>query len=377
MGIWERPPAAFLDKLQAVFGFEPPRKFGYDTVEAIHAMHDGRATVFFALGGNFLSATPDTEYTAAALRRCALTVQVSTKLNRAHLVTGRQALILPCLGRSEIDLQATGPQLVSCENSMGVIQSSQGSLSPASPELLSEPAIVARLAKATLGDCPSFCPSKNGTVPFAATRSQVPWLALVENYDRVRDLIEQVVPGFERYNERVRKPGGFYLPNEPRQGSFPTKIGKARFTVHPLHEIRLEPGQLLMTTIRSHDQFNTTVYGLDDRYRGIHNGRRVIFMNADDISEQGLVAGQAVDLTSYFQDETRIARRFCIVPYNIPRRCAATYFPETNVLVPIGSVAETSNTPTSKSVVIRVTPCRRGMNRPANSILNGRAMRAG
>jgi anaerobic selenocysteine-containing dehydrogenase len=315
-------------------------------------------------------------------------VQVSTKLNRAHLVTGRQALILPCLGRSEIDLQAGGPQFVSCENSMGVIQSSQGNLPPASPELLSEPAIVARLAKATLGDCP-FLPSpsgrgvggeggsqpigngKNGTVPSSpllpgeglgvrADRMKVPWLALVENYDRIRDLIEQVLPGFERYNERVRKPGGFYLPNEPRHGNFPTKIGKARFTVHRLPEIRLEPGQLLMTTIRSHDQFNTTVYGLDDRYRGIHNGRRVVFMNADDIREQGLAAGQAVDLTSYFQGQTRCARRFFVVPYNIPRRCAATYFPETNVLVPIGSVAETSNTPTSKSIVIRVTPCAAG-----------------
>ena len=357
MGIWERPPAAFLDKLQAVFGFEPPRKFGYDTVEAIHAMHDGRAKVFFALGGNFLSATPDTEYTAAALRRCSLTVHVSTKLNRAHLVTGRQALILPCLGRSEIDLQAGGPQFVSCENSMGVIQSSQGNLSPASPELLSEPAIVARLAQATLGDCTALpSPSGRGAGGEGRSRSKVPWLGLIENYDRIRERIEQVVPGFEKYNERVRKPGGFYLPNGPRQGNFPTKIGKARFTVHPLPENCLESGQLLMTTIRSHDQFNTTVYGLDDRYRGIHNGRRVIFMNADDIRERGLAAGQAVDLTSYFQDQTRIARRFFVVPYNIPRRCAATYFPETNVLVPIGSVAETSNTPTSKSVVIRVTP---------------------
>jgi molybdopterin-dependent oxidoreductase alpha subunit len=343
VGIWERPKPEFLDKLQAVFGFEPPRKFGFDTVESIHAMHDGRATVFFALGGNFLSATPDTEYTAAALRRCSLTVQVSTKLNRAHLVTGRRALILPCLGRSEIDLQAAGPQLVSCENSMGVIQSSKGNLAPASAELRSEPAIVAQLAQATLG-----------------LRSHVRWIALVENYDLIRDLIEQVVPGFERYNERLRKPGGFYLPNEPRRGNFPTKVGKACFTVHPLPENHLEPGQLLMTTIRSHDQFNTTVYGLDDRYRGVHNGRRVIFMNEDDIREQALAAGQAVDLTSYFQDQTRIAQRFFVVPYNIPRRCAATYFPEGNVLVPIGSVAETSNTPTSKSVVIRVTPSAAG-----------------
>jgi anaerobic selenocysteine-containing dehydrogenase len=222
---------------------------------------------------------------------------------------------------------------------MGVIQSSQGNLQPASSELLSEPAIVARLATATLG-----------------TRTQVRWLSIVENYDLIRDLIEQVVPGFEQYNERVRKPGGFYLPNEPRQGSFPTRLGKARFTVHPLPDNYLEPGQLLMTTIRSHDQFNTTVYSLNDRYRGIHNGRRVVFMNEEDILEQGLAAGQAVDLTSYFQGQKRVARRFFVVPYDIPRRSAATYFPEGNVLVPIGSVAEMSNTPTSKSIVIQVTP---------------------
>jgi len=340
MGIWERPKKEFLDKLQEVFGFDPPRKFGYDTVEAIRAMHAGQAKVFFALGGNFLSATPDTEFTAAALRRCALTVQVSTKLNRGHLVTGRQAVILPCLGRSERDLQASGPQLVSCENSMGVVQSSQGNQEPASEHLLSEPAIIARLGLAVLHD-----------------PGGVPWQQLIENYDRIRDLIARVVPGFDQYNERVRKPGGFYLPNDPRQGRFPTKSGKANFTVHPLPENHLEPGQLVMTTIRSHDQFNTTIYGLEDRYRGIHNERRVVFMNADDIRELGFSAGQAVDLTSYFRGQTRVARHFLVVPYDIPRCCAATYFPETNVLVPLDSVAEMSNTPTSKYVVIRVTPC--------------------
>jgi molybdopterin-dependent oxidoreductase alpha subunit len=339
MGIWERPKKEFLDKLQEVFSFDPPRKFGYDTVEAIRAMHAGQAKVFFALGGNFLSATPDTEFTAAALRRCVLTVHVSTKLNRGHLVTGRQAVILPCLGRSERDLQASGPQLVSCENSMGVVQSSQGNQEPASEHLLSEPAIVARLALATLRD-----------------RGGVSWRQLIENYDRIRDLIARVVPGFDQYNERIRKPGGFYLPNQPRQGHFPTKSGKARFTVQPLPEDHLEPGQLVMTTIRSHDQFNTTIYGLEDRYRGIHNERRVVFMNTDDIRALGLAAGQTVDLTSYFHGQTRVARHFLVVPYDIPRRCAATYFPETNVLVPLDSVAETSNTPTSKYVIIRVTP---------------------
>ena len=340
MGIWERPKKEFLDKLQEVFGFEPPRKIGYDTVDAIRAMHAGQAKVFFALGGNFLSAAPDTEFTAAALRRCGLTVQVSTKLNRGHLVTGRQAVILPCLGRSERDLQAAGPQLVSCENSMGVVQSSQGNQAPASEHLRSEPAIVAGLARAVLRD-----------------RGGVPWQSLVEDYDRIRALIERVIPGFKRYNERVRRPGGFYLPNPPREGQFSTRSGKANFTIHPLPENRLEPGQLLMTTIRSHDQFNTTIYGLEDRYRGIHHGRRVVFLNAGDIADLGLAAGQAVDLTSYFRGQTRVARHFLVVPYDIPRRCAATYFPETNVLVPLDSVAEMSNTPTSKSVIIRVAPC--------------------
>jgi anaerobic selenocysteine-containing dehydrogenase len=223
---------------------------------------------------------------------------------------------------------------------MGIVQSSQGNQEPASAHLLSEPAIVARLARAVLRD-----------------RGGVPWQQLIENYDRIRELIERVIPGFDHYNQRVRNPGGFYLPNPPRQGRFPTKSGKANFTVHPLPENRLEAGQLVMATIRSHDQFNTTIYGLDDRYRGIHNERRVVLMNADDIRDRGLSANQAVDLTSYFAGQTRVARHFLVVPYDIPRGCAATYFPETNVLVALDSVAETSNTPTSKYVVIRVAPC--------------------
>jgi len=342
MGIWERPTAAFLDKLRDVFGFEPPRLFGFDTVEAIHAMHDGRAKVFFALGGNFLSATPDTEYTADAVRRCSLTVQVSTKLNRSHLVTGRQAVILPCLGRSDVDMQTAGPQFVSCENSMSVVQSSKGNLQPPSEHLLSEPAIVGRLARAALGETTS-----------------VDWESLVADYDRIRDLIARVIPGFDDYNHRVRQSGGFYLPNAPREGRFPTKSGKAQFTVHALPKDRLEPGQLIMTTIRTHDQFNTTIYGLDDRYRGIHNERRVVFLNADDMRERGLVAGDVVDLTSHFNGCTRSARHFIVVPYDIPRGCAASYFPETNVLVPSESVAKTSNTPTSKYVVISIRAARK------------------
>ncbi|HEV2802092.1 MAG TPA: FdhF/YdeP family oxidoreductase [Pyrinomonadaceae bacterium] len=340
MGIWERPTPAFLDALAREFAFEPPRSHGFDTVEAIKAMHAGRAKVFFAMGGNFLSATPDTEYTAEALKRLRLTVQVSTKLNRAHLITGEQALILPCLGRTEVDRQASGEQFVSAENSMGVVQSSRGNLEPASSELLSEVSIVARLAEATLG-------TRGGGVN---------WMELASNYDLIREHISRVVVGFENYNERVRHPGGFYLPNLARERQWKTASGKAQFTVHGLPRHDLLPGQFLMMTIRSHDQFNTTIYGLDDRYRGIRNERRVVMLNPEDIREAGLSAGAIVDLVSHFEGEERIARRFTIVPYNIPRRSAATYFPETNVLVPIRSVADKSNTPASKSVVISLRP---------------------
>jgi molybdopterin-dependent oxidoreductase alpha subunit len=339
MGIWERPTEAFLNRLATEFDFEPPRNHGFDTVKAIHAMRDGGAKVFFALGGNFLSATPDTEYTAAALRRCRLTVHVSTKLNRAHLVTGDTALILPCLGRTEVDAQANGPQFVSTENSMGVVQMSQGTLEPASPHLLSEPQIVSRLAQTTLGK-----------------RSAVDWQGMASDYDRIRVKIERVVSGFEDYNVRVREPGGFYLPNAARDRVFNTKSGKAKFTIHELPRLKLEPDQFLMMTIRSHDQFNTSIYSSNDRYRGIKGGRRVIFLNQQDIEALGLKPGQRVDLTSHFENEERTARRFAIVPYDIPRQCAATYFPEGNVLVPVRHVAEKSNTPASKSVVISIHP---------------------
>jgi molybdopterin-dependent oxidoreductase alpha subunit len=348
MGIWERPTAAFLDALAREFNFEPPRAHGFDTVEAIKAMHAGKAKVFFAMGGNFLSATPDTEYTAEALRRLRLTVQVSTKLNRAHLITGEQALILPCLGRTEIDRQATGEQFVSAENSMGVVQSSRGNLPPASTELLSEVMIVARLAEATFAGTSGSANSHK--------RSDLYWMKLAADYDLIRERISRVVVGFENYNERVRRPGGFYLPNLARERQFKTASGKAQFTVHDLPRHTLAPGQFLMMTIRSHDQFNTTIYGLDDRYRGIRNERRVVLLNPADIKEVGLSEGAVVDLIGHFEGEERIARRFIVVPYSIPRRSAATYFPETNVLVPIRSVAEKSNTPASKSVVISLRP---------------------
>jgi molybdopterin-dependent oxidoreductase alpha subunit len=337
MGIWEQPTKDFLDKLGKEFGFDPPRDHGLDTVHAIQAMHAGEAKVFFGLGGNFLSATPDTEYTAEALRTCRLTAHVSTKLNRGHLITGQQALVLPCLGRTEIDQQQSGPQMVTTENSMAVVEGWQGRLQPASKDLLSEPAIVVGLAKAVLGQ-----------------RSTVDWDGLLANYDGIRRHIEHVVPGFDDYNQRARQPGGFYLPNPIRTLEFKTDDHLAHFTVNELPRHDLEPDQFLMMTMRSHDQFNTTIYGADDRYRGIHNGRRVVFLNPDDIRLGGLQDGQMVDLISHFEGEERIARHFRIVTYSISRRCAATYFPETNVLVAVRNFADKSNTPASKSVVISI-----------------------
>jgi molybdopterin-dependent oxidoreductase alpha subunit len=339
MGIWERASAAFLDSLGSEFNFEPPREHGYDTVRAIKAMHEGKAKVFFALGGNFLSATPDTEYTADALSKTRLTAHVSTKLNRAHLITGEQALILPCLGRTEIDTQDSGHQFVTTENSMAVVQMSRGSLEPASPHLMSEVAIVVKLARATLGK-----------------RTTVDWEYLLADYDRIRERIERVVPGFADYNQRVRRPGGFYLPNPARERVFRTPNGLARFTIHDLPRHDLRSYQYIMMTIRSHDQFNTSIYSANDRYRGIQNGRRVVLVNADDMRIAGFKPHQKVDLVSHFEGEERIATNFTIVPYDIPRRCAATYFPEGNVLVPVRSVAEKSNTPASKSVIISIRP---------------------
>ena len=337
MGIFEKMPDDFLDRLGREFSFEPPRRHGHDTVNAIRAMRDGHVKVFVGLGGNFLSATPDTTATAAAMARCRLTVHVSTKLHRGHLVTGTQALILPCLGRSEVDMQAGGPQFVTVENSMSVVSSSEGVLAPAAPTLRSEVAIVAGLARATLGP-----------------GDGVDWEAMTADYDRIRERIARVVTGFDDFNARIRVPGGFVLPNGARDRNFRTTTGKANLTTHAIPAWPAGPGQLVMMTIRSHDQYNTTVYGPDDRYRGIHGGRRVILMNAADIRERGLQAGDRVDLTSHFADGERHAPGFVVVDYAIPAGCAATYFPETNVLVPLDSVAERSNTPTSKSVVITV-----------------------
>lgn len=338
MGIYEKPSEAFLEKIQEVFGFTPPRKHGYDVVNAIKVMHQTKGKVFMALGGNFLSATPDTEFTAQALRNCQLTVQISTKLNRSHLVHGKKALILPALGRSDEDRQAGGVQFVSTENSMGVVQMSKGNLTPPAPTVWSEPAIIAHIAAKTF------------------SKSTIQWEKLVDHYDHIRDLIEQTIPGFEDYNYRVRQEGGFYLPNGPRDGIFNTTTQKANFKVCPITFLNLADNEYLMMTIRTHDQFNTTVYGLDDRYRGIYQERRIIFMNQTDIEKAQLQPYQIVDLHNFHDNVYRKAERFIVVPYLIPSQNVATYFPEANVLVPITSVADVSNTPTSKSVVITITP---------------------
>lgn len=340
MGIFEQPSPALLASIKKVFGFTPPAHHGYDTVKAIHAMHSGKASVFFAMGGNFLSATPDTLYTAEALSRCRLTVHVSTKLNRSHLIHGEEALILPCLGRSDRDTINGEDQFVSCENSMGVVQSSKGVLTPVSDQLLSEPVLICLLANATLGSRPQ------GT--------KINWERYAQHYDAIRDDIERTIPGFNQYNQRVREPGGFYLPNANREGKFNTVTQKAHFNIADPVTTPLAEGELMMMTIRSHDQFNTTIYGLNDRYRGIYNERRVIFMNEEDIRQQGLQQGDIVDLYNEHGGIQRVAHTFIVVPYSIPRTCAATYYPETNVLVPIASVADKSNTPVSKLVVIKV-----------------------
>lgn len=336
MGITENPSKEFLNALGKAFQFAPPEKHGYNTVEAIKAMYEGKVKVFIGMGGNFAAATPDSAYTEAALRKCELTVHISTKLNRSHLVTGKQALILPCLGRTEIDMQRGGPQKVTTEDSMSMVHASEGTNKPASPHLLSEPAIVACMAIASL------------------PHTKTDWKALVSNYDLIRDRIEEVLPDFKGYNERIKKPGGFYLGNSARERIWKTKSGKANFITAPLPHLETGPGKLRLMTIRSHDQYNTTIYGLNDRYRGVEGERKVVFLNTEDIATLGLREGDRVDIVSGAGQVERAARGFRIVPYAIPRGCAAAYFPETNVLVPLDSVAEKSFTPTSKFVVVEL-----------------------
>jgi len=332
MGIWEKMPDDWLDRLGREFSFEPPRKHGYDTVDAIRAMQSGDVKVFFGLGGNFVSATPDTAATEQAMESLALTVQVSTKLNRSHVVAGREALILPCLGRTERDDAGH----VTVEDSMGMVHLSHGRLRPASDELRSEVGIVCGLAQAIFpGD-------------------DVDWAGMAKDYSVIRTHIEAVVPGFEDFEARVHVPGGFALPHPPRDSrTFQTGTGKARFTANELEVLRVPDGHLLLQTLRSHDQFNTTIYGLDDRYRGIKQGRRVVFVSPDDLTDLGLTDGAVVDLVG---PEGRTAKEFRVVAYPTARGCAAAYYPETNVLVPLDAVAKVSNTPASKSIVVRLQP---------------------
>ncbi len=362
MGIWEKVNAQFSAALGKEFSFAPPQTDGYSTVDSIKAMSEGKAKIFFAMGGNFLSAAPDTDVVFDALKQCRLTVQVITKLNRTAIATGAQSVILPCLGRSEIDRSADTSvrvyekdllddstradrsvrapvQFVTTESTMLNVQMSKGIFEPASEYLRSEPWIVAQLAKATLGE-----------------KTTVDWDKMVANYDNIRDSISRVVAGCEDYNQRVRRPGGFYLPNPPNEGTFGTETGKAQFRSEPLEKIEFGAGQLILTTIRSHNQFNTTIYDLSDRYRGIDGERRVIFLNTDDMAKLGLKTGQVVNLTSHFDDGERHAYNFIVVPYEIPQDCAAAYFPEANPLVPLGSQAERSQTPTSKSIIISIQP---------------------
>lgn len=337
MNIWEKPKEAFIDALESHFGTDFPRHHGYDAVESIKAAHENKVKFYFFMGGNFISATPDSVYTGEAIQNCEMTVQVSTKLNRSHLVTGKEALILPCISRSERDVQNSGEQFVSIENSMGVVQKSYGRLENASGDLKSEPAIVAGMGKAMFGDNP------------------VDWDNFIVNYDHIRDVIERTINGFEDYNKRVRKPGGFYLPNGAREQKFNTANGKANFTINPVPKRTVSPGNLILMTIRTHDQYNTTIYGMDDRYRGVLNERRVVLMSKADMSEKGLKTGDVIHLTSHFEDKDRVARNFRVVEYDIAKGCVATYFPEANVLVPVDSTAERSNTPVSKFVEISLS----------------------
>lgn len=349
MGIWEKPPAALLDSIRNVFGFEPPREHGFDVVHAIRAMLDGRGKVFIALGGNFAAATPDTYETWKALQKCDLTVHVTTKMNRSHVVHGKEALMLPCLGRTEIDMQASGAQGVTVEDSMSMVHISTGMNPPASEHLLSEPAIIARLADATIGQRGS-------------KRSTSDWLWLIEDYSRIRDKIEAVFADFKDFNNRVAAPGGFHLRNTAGERVWVNAPKKAQFFAHPVpvdtpvHRARAKHRDqivFVLSSTRSHDQYNTTIYGMDDRYRGVWGQRRVVFINPDDVKELGFKDGQWVDIHTVWDDgQQRRADRFKLVSYNTPRGSLAAYYPETNPLVPLSATEKTSGIPTSKAIPV-------------------------
>ena len=341
VGINHKPSPDFINNLERSTGIRSPEKHGFDSVEAVKAMEKGDAKVFLAMGGNFLSAMSDTNRTSAALSNCNLTVHISTKPNRSHLITGKTGIILPCLGRTEEDISSSnGRQFVTVENSMGVVHSSTGTFKPASNLLKSEPAIVSGIG---------------GAIESRLERSGIPWQNLSEDYDLIRNLIEKTIPGFDEYNVRIKSKSGFYLPNPPRDSrTFPTKNGYANFVSNDISFAK-SSDKFMMMTIRSHDQYNTTIYGLDDRYRGISKGRRVVLMNKNDISKHNLSKGELVDLSSEMESGTVLSPDWFVVPYDIPEGNVATYFPESNCLIPLDSVAEKSNTPTSKSVPIGIT----------------------
>lgn len=337
MGIHERPTREFLDSLEEHFGTAMPRKWGYDVVESIRAMRDGRVRFFMAMGGNFAAATPDTALTEAALGSVDFTVHVSTKLNRSHVIAERESLILPCLGRTERDIQAGSEQFVTVEDSMSVVHASQGRLAPVAQDLLSEPVIVSQIAARVFGEHP------------------LPWAAVTEDYDRVREYIEAVVPGFTDVNARVREPNGFVLPNPPRdERRFATPTGRAVFTVNQPEDLIVPDGHLLLQTVRSHDQFNTTIYGMEDRYRGVSGTRDVLFVNPLDLKDRDLRDGSRVDVVSVAADGERRMPNVTVLAYPTPRGCVAAYFPEANVLVPLDATAKESNTPASKSIIVRL-----------------------
>ncbi|GAA1347806.1 FdhF/YdeP family oxidoreductase [Arthrobacter roseus] len=341
MGIWEQMPPSFLDALEREFGFTPPRAHGADAVETIRGMRDGDIKVFTALGGNLVAAISDTAAAEAAMSSLDMTVQISTKLNRSHAVVGREALILPTMGRTEIDRQASGTQFVSVEDTVCAVHPSWGKVEPVAENLLSEVAIVTRLARAVLGQ-----------------KVTVDWAGFENNYDLIREHISHVVDGCENYNEKIRQEGGFVLPNGPRDSrTFNTPIGKAILTVNALEHVERPAGTLILQTLRSHDQFNTTIYGHNDRYRGIRNGRHVVFVSPEDIDELGLTDGQLVNVHGEYHDGAdRVLRGYRLVSYPTPKGCAAAYYPEANALVPLDEVADGSNTPVSKAVIVRLEP---------------------
>ena len=338
VGIWEAPSDSFTEKMELGLKHTMPRKHGLDVVNAIRAMEHKQVDFLFCLGGNFISATPDTIRTSNAVSNLSMSVHVSTKLNRSHLVQSSEMIILPCLGRTEIDVQASGPQFVTVENSMGIVHKSQGRLSPASNKLKSESWIVAELAANTMPDLP------------------IDFRKLVQNYDDIRALIADCVSGFENYNQKVRQDNGFYLPNPPRDDcKFETNNQLANFSINSLPNVDIEDNQFVMMTIRSHDQYNTTIYGLDDRYRGIKGNRRVVLMNPDDMLELKLKTRDVVDITSHHNDSAIESKHWIVIPYKIPKRNVAAYFPEANELVPLDSTADISNTPTSKWIICTIS----------------------